>query len=1231
MRIQKKSQFIWAAAIGFAFWILGSYLYHFQLYRNIEKGGILDFETAFQEKSADLSTELTYFANGYKDLKTEDERFIYAEDFEKETGFAFFSFNGDTLDLWSSNRITLPFPSDSYWERHEVLLLENGWYMLKTLRNEERLFVGACLVKNQYNYENEDLVNNFSDEIVPHLKGEITFEDKGYPVHNAEGKVIFSILPQVEAEKNHWLELVIFSCYLLGILILLQLLINAIQKLLLRRPVLLIIIPFGVVALRYLWLKKGDLWIFRKFELFNPELFASSELAPSLGDLIINVAIFYFLVHFLLKRTRNWFEKHNLKTKLMLFVLPLFLASYYVAFQINEIVKSLVNNSKINFDLEHLFDLDIYSFVSITIIGASFYTYFKLIQYIIIQLKKCQFEWNRLSFLWVLTSFTYVLIDLFYFNEAVLTSFWPIFMSGSLLWFHYKEKDYKFIHVISMLAFISFYAAYILQGYTGENELETRKFRAETIAQDKDVFTEIDYLELRDQLKNDRFLLPYLYENYNHAEFIKTIEARYFQRLKDKYQLNFYLFDAQKAIRDDPRNYDPKKFDRIQDIITKSGIPSEMAPNIVFIPDYTEKLSYVSVDSIYASDSLCGFLMVEYRSTKYPDEIGLPSLLLDERTANMNPLFNYSVGKYVNNRLVSGKGDFNFPTVTPDWFGKENGFKIHDYYSHYIHQDEFGNYTVVSKQLSSGLSLFTSFSYLLIIYGVLLLIPLGYTQLNRGFSFSNIKLNVKIQVVLIGLILVTLIAFAIGAGLYVAKQNLESNKDLIKEKIGSVKIELESKLKEREFLDHSEADYLEYLLKKFSNVFVTDINLYDQKGELLASSQPKIYSEGLISRKMNPQAYRGIRLNNQSEFIHEEFIGNLNYLSAYKPILNVNGEFLAYVNVQYISRQHDLENQISGFLLAIINIMVFMLAISTILSITVSNRLIQPLKYIQESLRTVQIGATSKPIEYMRSDEIGELVKEYNKKVAELQKNAEALAKSERESAWREMAKQVAHEIKNPLTPMKLSIQHLSRSVKLADEESELKLQRVTKSLIEQIDALTKIANEFSNFAKMPKAKEIELDLSEVLKNTVSVFAEYDEHTLDLSIVPVETPIIWADKDLLLRVFNNLIKNAIQSIAPGVDGKIDINLTETKTNYLVSIKDNGLGIQESERDRIFVPYFTTKSKGTGLGLAMSKQIVEGMNGEIWFNSEVGVGTTFFLSFPKIVAGQGPYQPEFDSN
>jgi two-component system nitrogen regulation sensor histidine kinase NtrY len=234
-----------------------------------------------------------------------------------------------------------------------------------------------------------------------------------------------------------------------------------------------------------------------------------------------------------------------------------------------------------------------------------------------------------------------------------------------------------------------------------------------------------------------------------------------------------------------------------------------------------------------------------------------------------------------------------------------------------------------------------------------------------------------------------------------------------------------------------------------------------------------------------------------------------------------------------------------------------------------------------------------------------------------LQKNAEALAKSERESAWREMAKQVAHEIKNPLTPMKLSIQHLSRSIKLADEDSEVKLQRVTKSLIEQIDALTKIANEFANFAKMPKANEIELDLSEVLKNTVSVFAEYDQHEITLNIAPTEETIVWADKTLSLRVFNNLIKNALQSVPVGEKGIVLVSLTKKDSTYVIAVKDNGVGIKPEQMNKIFVPYFTTKSTGTGLGLAMSKQIVESMNGKIWFESTIGVGTTFFVTFPAL--------------
>jgi signal transduction histidine kinase len=1217
MKIKAKKRFIWTAAFGFCFWILGFYLFHFQLHSEIEQGKVTEFEEAFHEKTEELNEALIQFAHHYSTKKTKDQKFRLAQQMEEETGFSFFSFNADTMDLWSTSRIELPNPSDSYWEQHVIVLLENGWYKVATHREEERLFACTFLVKNEYNYENEDLVNEFSHELAPNLKGSISFDDKGFAVRNQKGEKLFSIVPTEEVEKDETLEIIIFFCYLLGFLILFQLLINAFQKILITRPLTLILFPLTIVLLRFIWLKAGMKGIFWEFELFNPELFASSEFAPSLGDLIINVSIFYFLVHFLLKRTRNWFEKGNLRLKLVVFVVPLFLGSFYVAFQINEIIYSLVYNSNISFDLERLFDLTLYSFICIALIGASFYAYFKLIQYIIIQLKKSQFEWNRLAFLWVLSSFLYVLIDQIYFNQSLLTSFWPIFLSGSLLWFHFKEKDYKFAHVISILAFIAFYASFILQGYSLDEERKIRKFQAEKIAEDEDVVSEIDYADLKAKLDKDRFILPFFAGGFDQSEFSEILEDEYFFRLKDKYQLKFFLFDAEKHLRDDPSNYDIQNFERFEEIIEESGESSSVAEGLFFIPDYTDKLTYLSRHVIEHKDSVYGYLYTEFRSKKFPEDIGLPSLLLDDRTPTIDQFKNYSIAKYVDEQLVSRKGDYNYPTVVSSWFKDVNGYRNKGEYSHYIHKDDHGKYTIVSKEITTNLALFTSFSYLLIIYGILLLIPLGYNQLQKEISLNKIKLNVKIQAVLIGLILITLVAFAIGAGTYVAQQNLETNKDLIKEKIGSVRTELENKLKEKEKLTKDDSDYLEFLLKKFSNVFVTDINIFDKKGDLLASSQPKIYSQGLISKKMNPEAYRGISLNNQSDYINQESIGRLNFLSAYKPFHNQNGEFLAFVNAQYISRQHDFENQISGFLLAIINIMVFMLAFSTILSITVSNSLVQPLKYIQESLKSVQIGAASKPIEYSREDEIGELVKAYNKKVEELQKNAEVLAKSERESAWREMAKQVAHEIKNPLTPMKLSIQHLTRSIKLADEESEEKLQRISRSLIEQIDALTKIANEFSNFAKMPKAKEIELNLSEILENTVAVFGEHENAEIKLTVEPTAPPIVWADKNLLLRVFNNLVKNALQAVPKGKDAYITVILVEKEDVYEVRVKDNGKGIKPEERAKIFVPYFTTKSKGTGLGLAMSKQIIESMNGTIRFETEVNHGTTFFVTFPKL--------------
>ena len=248
-------------------------------------------------------------------------------------------------------------------------------------------------------------------------------------------------------------------------------------------------------------------------------------------------------------------------------------------------------------------------------------------------------------------------------------------------------------------------------------------------------------------------------------------------------------------------------------------------------------------------------------------------------------------------------------------------------------------------------------------------------------------------------------------------------------------------------------------------------------------------------------------------------------------------------------------------------------------------------------------------MQWKSNDEIGQLVKAYNRMLKELEENAIKLAKSERESAWKEMAKQVAHEIKNPLTPMRLLVQQLEFTLKTEDKEQ---LQEFTKAMLDQIDALVSIADAFSRFADMPSSKREIFDIKELIGRTTSIFSHLKFNT-DL---PEEQVMVSADRDQLLRVFNNLIKNAWQAVPEDRDPVIDIKLTEEKDHVLIEVKDNGSGIEEEKKARVFEPSFTTKTTGMGLGLAMTQNIIEGLKGKIWLESEIGVGTTFYIKLPR---------------
>ena len=333
------------------------------------------------------------------------------------------------------------------------------------------------------------------------------------------------------------------------------------------------------------------------------------------------------------------------------------------------------------------------------------------------------------------------------------------------------------------------------------------------------------------------------------------------------------------------------------------------------------------------------------------------------------------------------------------------------------------------------------------------------------------------------------------------------------------------------------------------------------------------------------------------------------------PFINSRNKPLAYINLPYFIKQTPLRQELTSVSVAVINIYVVLVVLSVIIAIFLSKRITKPIVDVQERIRSIDLGKSNQRVEYKGDDEIAELVNEYNLMLEELSISATRIAKSERESAWREMARQVAHEIKNPLTPMKLSVQLLERSQRNGDPDFNERFENTARTLIEQIDSLSSIASEFSQFARMPEGRIELVNLNERINQSVELFRDTTTTKINFSEPAGRTVTIMADNERMLQVFNNLIKNAIQAIPKKRKGHIDISLRCFKGRAVVEVCDNGTGISPETEKKLFQPNFTTKTSGTGLGLAIVKNIVEDAGGAIWFYSKEGKGTSFFVSFP----------------
>ena len=418
--------------------------------------------------------------------------------------------------------------------------------------------------------------------------------------------------------------------------------------------------------------------------------------------------------------------------------------------------------------------------------------------------------------------------------------------------------------------------------------------------------------------------------------------------------------------------------------------------------------------------------------------------------------------------------------------------------------------------------------------------------------------------------------------------------------------------------DHElEMDYLiqvlDEKLKEIADIHNLDINIYNLDGTSIRSSKIRYPNDTSFSN-LSLFVLNKIKKNENHRLVLPiQTPDGKKFMSSYSFIKDQRSKPIGVIGVPYLQDNTFQDEELKEFLVRLSVVYLFILMIAVAIAYFLSKFITKSLEYVSEKMRKTTLEQSNEKIILKdTSEEITKLVESYNSMIDQLEESAVKLAQIERNSAWREMAKQVAHEIKNPLTPMRLTVQSFEYDFDPSDTEIKQKLHEYSESLIQQIDTMSSIASAFSNFAQMPTQKKEELNVVEEVKKDLSIFQEpYIEFH-----PKKENIFAKLDKIQLSRIVTNLITNAIHALSNVANPKIEIFVLEDSKNVTLKIKDNGKGISKKNESKIFEPKFTTKSSGMGLGLSMVKNIVEAYGGDISFESELKIGTIFTVTLPK---------------
>lgn len=1144
--------------------------------------------------------------------------------------FSVLAYRGDSLVYWNNNTLLPSIDVIHSAQGYSLQRWKNGFYLLRNVEYETNngLVRYAFLKPVKYDYAttNEYLQPGFVApfDVDQHIDLSETSIANASKITLPDNHAFYLFFNPAYATTQTVFRL--YLLYLLACLLIVAGVYALVQPALRAMPFTSrLLIHAGLIyALHFVFHLLNPVPLhFLEWDVFNPNYYASPYVASSLGSLFIELMLIcYASVRWYLSATeRPANEPHR-----WYYTLLQSLVVVATAAAATLLVRSLVLDSNIRFEFFNPFLPDYKNLLAVITIVTVLIAFLFLVLPVGYHLSRGEMA-PTLAVSALAVAFCALIAWAAGVDAHAILFFSGVCAVPLLLQYLLSVRSILEGSITSLFLFLIFLSgafALVLYHYNVQKELGLRLSYARKLVNERDNVTEYLLGEIRAPILSDPSVRSFFEKPQRRAAGVTDVlNKQYFGDGFNRFNVKYHFYtsdglpiavsDMEAAVRN-------------EDLISNSEVCGEH--ELYFLNQPAGSFTYIAEYPIKRDDVLLGTLMVQLTSKVYKAVNVYPELLLEEK--NKLPASDYTYAIYSNNVLTEHAGSFIYhayhaktedpPHVEQHTF-KSQGFE------HLVYHPDESKTVIVSLPTNRSSRLLSYFSYLFIILFIGLatawwgLYLRTWLRRRSSIDFLNTaSFRTFIQFSFFIIIFSAVLVIGLFTGRFFVDRFNESTTNRLNEKlqmvVESTDFMLQETLRDSSINANAALLTLRENVARLSSIQDIDINFYSPNGDLITTSQPAIFEKGLISRKVNPRALYLLSNQSLSYLIQSERIGELTYLSGYQPLRTADGNTLAYLNLPFFNTTRDLNEQIGMFFASLTTILVFALIIAGLLAPLISQRITRRLNIIAEKFKQVTLGRKNEAIEWHTRDELGSLVEEFNKMIYKLEQSAQLLAKSERESAWREMAKQVAHEIKNPLTPMKLSIQHLQRAYKNNAPNRDELAERVSATLVEQIENLSKIASEFSTFAKMPVSETEVLRVEDVLRSSVELYNENESVDVKFQRCSDE-PCVLADRGQLLRVFNNLLLNAIQAIPEGREGFVNVTCSSNDRFVKISITDNGVGIPDDEIEKVFVPNFTTKSSGTGLGLAISRNIVESFGGKIWFRSNNPLeGTTFTVELPR---------------